>query len=84
MDIPYPTRIHFKNLGRNKAELIETVTDKRHFFRICGRYLMSRDVNYEYHPIEKWGNVIVGGFRKVGEFQVLEKGPDKPPTEIVP
>lgn len=73
MDIPFPTKIHFKNLGRNKADLIEYVKNQDHFFRIVGRHLMSREVYYDYDHIEKCGDVIVGGVRVVGQFQVLER-----------
>lgn len=67
----FPNRIHFTQLGRTKGDLIENVKDESHFFRIVSRYLLSRDIDFDYDPEINEGSIIVGGFRIVGKFKVL-------------
>lgn len=69
------TKVKFKNLGRWKATFEASIKELDHgsLLKAVRPYLMSRDVEFSVDPDTNEGRVLVGGFRAVGTFKVLEE-----------
>lgn len=70
--------VRFKELGRMKKTFERIIPELNHqemekAMRTCpGHGIMSRDVGFSVSENGKHGWVLVGGFREVGQWEILD------------
>lgn len=70
-------RVEFKDVGRGHlswSEVLNTFPDEAALARLVKRKkaLCSKGIDCVYDDDEEYGTVVVGGYRPVGSFRVVE------------
>lgn len=69
-------KVHFKNVGgfnmQWTAEVPEITFDNLYKQVKSKGAIYSRDIDFKYNDETKTGEIIVGMFRKVGTFEVVD------------
>lgn len=66
-------KVQFRNVGRDKRSWVATVKNERALLRAAAKPLLSRDVGIEFSADGLGGEIIVGGYRTVGTFEIVAR-----------